>query len=134
MVAAPSINRLDSADFSTFPASHGRCRIDRLILTDFRSYHDLEMRTAALPVVLYGENGAGKTNILEALSCLAPGRGLRGAAHADLARHKGAGGWAVVAEMTTADGTHKVASGQPANAAAGERRQMRLNGERQGGA
>ncbi len=122
-----------SAPPSTAPrAAAPRCVVDRLVLTDFRSYADLRVETAAKPVVLYGENGAGKTNVLEAVSCLAPGRGLRGAAHADLARHKGAGGWAVVAETTGPDGSHKVASGQEANAAPGERRQMRLDGEKQG--
>lgn len=132
MAAIPSIRPQDGPAPMAVHSSNPRCLIDRLILTDFRSYSALRLETAAMPVVLYGENGAGKTNILEAVSCLAPGRGLRGAAHADLARHQGAGGWAVVAETTGPDGLHKIASGQEVDAAPGERRQMRLDGERQG--
>lgn len=117
---------------SMSPLTAPRCVVERLVLTDFRSYADLTLETAGQPVVLYGENGAGKTNVLEAVSCLAPGRGLRGAAHADLARHQGAGGWAVVAETQGPDGDHKIASGQEPDVAPGERRQMRLDGEKQG--
>ena len=49
----------------------------RLVLGDFRSYGALRLEVDARPVVLTGPNGAGKTNLLEALSFLAPGRGLR---------------------------------------------------------
>ena len=51
----------------------------RLDLTDFRSYETARLEVDARPVVLTGPNGAGKTNLLEAVSFLAPGRGLRGA-------------------------------------------------------
>src|SRR5437763_668123 len=51
----------------------------RLSLTNFRSYGRAELRVDALPVVLAGANGSGKTNLLEAISLLSPGRGLRGA-------------------------------------------------------
>lgn len=67
--------------------------IARLALTDFRNHADaLIAPDIATPtgtmVVLTGENGAGKTNILEAISLLAPGRGLRGAALVDMARQE----------------------------------------------
>ncbi len=58
----------------------------RLTLTDFRSHAALDLALDERPVCLHGPNGAGKTNILEALTMLAPGRGLRGAALLDVAR------------------------------------------------
>jgi DNA replication and repair protein RecF len=66
-----------------------------LALSDFRSYADLALPVAAPLVALAGENGAGKTNILEAISLLTPGRGLRRAEFADMARSGAAGGFAV---------------------------------------
>jgi recombinational DNA repair ATPase RecF len=51
--------------------------IRHLVLTRFRNYEHLEIALDARPVVLIGPNGAGKTNIMEAISLLAPGRGLR---------------------------------------------------------
>ncbi|MEM9234624.1 MAG: DNA replication/repair protein RecF [Pseudomonadota bacterium] len=70
-------------------------RVRRIALRDFRSYTALDLETDASAVVLYGPNGAGKTNLLEALSLMGPGRGLRRAAAADVARQQGAGGWGV---------------------------------------
>ncbi|MGE0664127.1 MAG: DNA replication/repair protein RecF [Hyphomonadaceae bacterium] len=60
--------------------------VSRLTLTDFRNHAALDLELDARPVCLYGPNGAGKTNILEALTMLAPGRGLRGASLTDVAR------------------------------------------------
>ena len=54
--------------------------LTRLRLTDFRSHTALDLKLDARPVCLFGANGAGKTNILEAISQLGPGRGLRAAA------------------------------------------------------
>ena len=54
--------------------------VSRLTLTDFRSYPAATIEPGAGFVLLFGENGAGKTNLLEAVSMLTPGRGLRGAA------------------------------------------------------
>ncbi|WP_239025022.1 DNA replication/repair protein RecF [Rhodoligotrophos defluvii] len=73
--------------------------LTRLTLTDFRNYARLRLDVDAGPVVLTGPNGAGKTNLLEALSVLCPGRGLRSATYADMARHDGSGGWAIAAEL-----------------------------------
>ena len=73
--------------------------LTRLTLTDFRNYAGLRLDVAARLVALTGPNGAGKTNLLEAISLLAPGRGLRGAAYEDLARKDGAGAWAIAAEV-----------------------------------
>ena len=63
-----------------------RVAITRLMLTNFRSYGMLDLRVEGRHVVLVGPNGAGKTNVLEALSMLAPGRGLRGVKLSELAR------------------------------------------------
>jgi DNA replication and repair protein RecF len=73
-------------------------------------------------VLLFGENGAGKTNLLEAVSLLTPGRGLRGAALGEMARQGGAGGFAVAARLGDVD------IGTGTQPAAPERRQVRING------
>ena len=73
--------------------------VRRLLLHDFRSYAGLDLRIDGSAVVLTGDNGAGKTNLLEALSLLTPGRGLRRAESVEMARQGGAGGWAVSIEL-----------------------------------
>jgi DNA replication and repair protein RecF len=74
--------------------------IRRLTLTNFRSYHAAQISLdRAGPVVLTGANGAGKTNLIEAISLLAPGRGLRRATMDELAFSEGDGAWAVSAEI-----------------------------------
>jgi DNA replication and repair protein RecF len=69
-------------------------RIARLILKNFRSYAALDLAVTAPLVALTGENGAGKTNALEAISLFTPGRGLRRAELAEMARIGGAGNFA----------------------------------------
>ena len=74
--------------------------IRRLTLANFRSYHAAQIELGpAGPVVLTGANGAGKTNLIEAISLLAPGRGLRRATTEELAFSEGDGAWAVSAEI-----------------------------------
>ena len=68
--------------------------VTRLALTDFRNHAEALIAPGPGFVILSGENGAGKTNILEAVSLLTPGRGLRGATLSDMARHDGPGGFA----------------------------------------
>jgi DNA replication and repair protein RecF len=68
--------------------------VARLILQDFRSYETLDLPVEGRILALTGENGAGKTNVLEALSLFTPGRGLRRAELPDMARQGGAGGFA----------------------------------------
>jgi DNA replication and repair protein RecF len=76
------------------------CFIRRLALSDFRSYRAAQVAIERSgPVVLTGANGAGKTNMIEAVSLLAPGRGLRRAGLDELACTEGHGGWAVSAEV-----------------------------------
>lgn len=74
--------------------------IRRLTLSNFRSYHAAQVQLdRAGPVVLTGANGAGKTNLIEAISLLAPGRGLRRATMEELAFSEGDGAWAISAEI-----------------------------------
>jgi DNA replication and repair protein RecF len=96
--------------------------LNRLTLTDFRSYASAAIEPEPGFVLLFGENGAGKTNLLEAVSMLAPGRGLRGAALSDMAREGGSGAWAAAARLGEVD------LGTGTLAAAPERRQVRING------
>jgi DNA replication and repair protein RecF len=105
--------------------------LDRLSLTNFRSYADALIAPGPGFVVLTGENGAGKTNVLEAVSLLSPGRGLRGASLAEMSRSDGAGGFAVAARLSIplpSRGENFVDIGTGTAAAAPERRQVRING------
>jgi DNA replication and repair protein RecF len=86
-------------------------RFTRLILTDFRSYASLTWHPQARISVLVGPNGTGKTNLLEAVSLLTPGRGLRGARMADLVRHGAPAGWAVAARFVTGSGETDIGTG-----------------------
>jgi DNA replication and repair protein RecF len=79
-------------------------RVHRLIVSDFRNYEALDLQIEGQMVALSGENGAGKTNILEALSLLSPGRGLRRADFQDIIRQNGSGSFAVSVEMDGALG------------------------------
>jgi DNA replication and repair protein RecF len=74
-------------------------RIRRLTLTNFRSYRSAQIEAGGELVVLTGPNGAGKTNLIEAISFLAPGRGLRRATLEDVAFSEGDGSWAVSADV-----------------------------------
>ena len=74
--------------------------VSRLALTDFRSYASVTLEPGPGFVLLFGENGAGKTNLLEAVSMLAPGRGLRGAPLSEMARKSASGGWAVASQLS----------------------------------
>ena len=71
----------------------------RLTLAQFRSWPRLDLDLDARPVALHGPNGSGKTNVLEAVSMLSPGRGMRGAAPADQARQGVGAGWRIRAEI-----------------------------------
>lgn len=106
--------------------------IRRLALTNFRSYHAASLVVSDDgPVVLTGPNGAGKTNLLEAISFLAPGRGLRRAALEDAAFSEGDGGWAVAAEIEGALGLATLGTGidPPAGEGASIGRRARIDRE-----
>jgi DNA replication and repair protein RecF len=92
-------------------------RIRRLTLNNFRSYHAAQIEIAANLVVLVGPNGAGKTNLIEAISFLAPGRGLRRATLTEVAFMEGDGSWAMAADVEGALGLATLGTGieAPAN-------------------
>jgi DNA replication and repair protein RecF len=96
--------------------------LTRLSLTDFRNYAAASFRPAQQFVVLHGANGAGKTNILEAVSLLVPGRGLRGASLGEVSRSGGNGGFTVAAEIEDISLGTGVAPDAPG------RRKVRING------
>jgi DNA replication and repair protein RecF len=96
--------------------------VTRLVLTDFRNHADAVIAPGPGFVVLTGENGAGKTNVLEAVSLLAPGRGLRRAPLSEMARQGGSGGFGVAAKLDETEIGTGTLSGAP------ERRLVRVNG------
>lgn len=98
--------------------------LTRLRLTDFRNHTALDLKLDERPVCLWGANGAGKTNILEAISQLGPGRGLRAAALPDMTRHDAAGGWTVAATLNE---DRKIGVGLETTGS-GAKRTVRLDG------
>ena len=86
-------------------------RIHRLTLTHFRNYRAASLETHGDVVVLVGANGAGKTNCIEAISFLSPGRGLRRATLEDVGDNQGDGSWAVSAEIEGALGLATLGTG-----------------------
>src|ERR1700745_874901 len=76
----------------------------RLSLTHFRSYRTTSLGVSGDLIALVGPNGRGKSNCLEAISLLSPGRGLRRATLDDIADNQGDGSWAVSAEVEGALG------------------------------
>ena len=93
--------------------------VTRLTLSDFRNYRSLRIEADITPIVITGENGSGKTNILEAISFLTPGRGLRGAKLADIKRIlppeeeilSTNSGWSVAAEILKNDEEYLIGTG-----------------------
>lgn len=85
--------------------------ISRLKLADFRNYDSLSLELAPGMVVFSGDNGAGKTNLLEAISLLSPGRGLRRATYDEIARNGAASGFAVHARLEGPFGACEIGTG-----------------------
>ena len=139
------------------PAPSPRLWLARLALSGFRCYDRVELEADGRPVVLCGPNGAGKTNLLEAVSLLAPGRGLRRARLSEMARRpphglsqglshgeadrEAAGGspegspWAVAATIVTPEGPREIGTGRElasgpgaGDEKAGERRVVKIDG------
>jgi DNA replication and repair protein RecF len=112
-----------------------RPAVVRLALTEFRGYAAARLAVAPAPVVLTGPNGAGKTNLLEAISFLAPGRGLRRARLSEIDRRPngaadapGVAPWTLWAEVLSRDGTVEIGTGRDAGSDGGERRHLRIDG------
>jgi DNA replication and repair protein RecF len=104
-------------------------RLTRLTLSQFRNWRALTWRPAGRLAVFSGANGGGKTNLLEAVSLLLPGRGLRGARLAELARRgpDATGTWAVAGRFDTPNGPADIGTGTPPDGPA-DRRTFRLDG------
>ena len=101
-----------------------------LKLSDFRNYAAARLDLDARPVVLVGENGSGKTNLLEAVSLLGPGHGLRGRPYAELARKDGHGGFAIAASVRTRHGELDIGTGSAPRAGEdGTGRTVRIAGK-----
>ncbi|RZK78208.1 MAG: DNA replication and repair protein RecF, partial [Methylobacterium sp.] len=86
-------------------------RLTRLICRDFRNHADLDLAVDRRFVALVGENGAGKTNLLEAISLFSPGRGLRRADLAAMPRSGGPGGFAVSMTLAGDETEHRIGTG-----------------------
>jgi DNA replication and repair protein RecF len=107
-----------------------RYAVRRLALTEFRCYAQLRLEVEAHFVVLTGPNGAGKTNLLEALSFLAPGRGLRRARLDAVGRINGTAHWVVAATLATPEGRLEIGTGRDPDAGEGSlRRVVRIDGK-----
>jgi len=103
----------------------------RLTLNNFRNYHAASLEVDAATIALVGANGAGKTNLIEAISFLAPGRGLRRATLDEVAFSEGDGAWAVAAEVEGALGLATLGTGieRPADDGATIQRKCRIDRE-----
>ena len=114
---------------SAEPRFRAAMAVRRLRLTEFRNYRALRHDFACAPVVLSGPNGSGKTNLLEALSLLGPGRGLRSARLGELRRRTAPCGaaWAVAARVDSARGETDIGTGEDARPTAA-RRAVRIDG------
>jgi len=110
-----------------------RAVLRRLTLTDFRSYTRASLALDGRAVYLFGANGAGKTNLLEAVSLLSPGRGLRGAAIAEIGRRAPGEAqgraWAVAADLEGDDPGQTLTLGAGTEAPGAARRLVRIEGE-----
>ena len=128
------VRRSDAADGGEAAvALANRVWIERLQLTDFRNYAGLSLSVGAAPVVLTGANGSGKTNLLEAISLLTSGQGLRRAPYPELTR-MGRPSWAVAARLVTPVGPVDVGTGLTPDANGGRgARIVRIDGETQSG-
>ncbi|CCA91590.1 DNA replication/repair protein RecF [Novosphingobium sp. PP1Y] len=101
--------------------------LDRILLSRFRNHRETAVEGTAQFNLLVGENGAGKTNVLEAISLMAPGRGLRRAGLSDMPAQGSEGGFAVSALLMTPDG-EPVRLGTGVAAERPGRRLVQING------
>jgi DNA replication and repair protein RecF len=100
-------------------------RVQSLKLNNFRSYDTLDCTFRGCSVVLLGSNGSGKTNILESLSLLSPGRGLRRAPFEQFRNFKGPAEWGINATVLSNNSSYKISTGIPAGRIKG--REVRIN-------
>jgi DNA replication and repair protein RecF len=128
MTASPNSALAYSPDVAT-GAAPAPLAVRQVRLTDFRNYRQLRLDCGVEPVVLVGPNGAGKTNLLEALSFLAPGRGLRRARLDEVTRRPDGATWAVAATLDTPEGRLAIGTGlEPGRDGGLPRRVVRIDG------
>lgn len=102
--------------------------VNHLKLTDFRNYAELSLKLDGRHVVLTGDNGSGKTNLMEAVSFLSPGRGLRRAAYADVVRKDATNGFTVFADIEGMAGEASIGTGVDGPGEEAANRRLRVNG------
>lgn len=107
--------------------------LSRLSLTQFRNYDEAVIETGPDPVALTGRNGAGKTNILEAISLLTPGRGLRRAKLSELDTRETGGAWSIAARLHGRQGETRIGTGRDPESPEGDKRLIRIDGKPQRG-
>lgn len=134
-MTAPAVSALAYASDAVTGAAPAILAVRQLRLTDFRNYRQLRLDCDRTPVVLVGPNGVGKTNVLEALSFLAPGRGLRRARLDEVGNRTpsmpvAGAAWAVAATLDTPEGRLAVGTGlEPGKGEGGlPRRVVRIDG------
>ena len=113
-------------------AAGPRVWVEELRLTDFRNYPSLALSAGPGPIALVGPNGSGKTNLIEAVSLLTAGQGLRRAPYPELTRI-GAADWAVAATVQTPQGRTRIGTGLQRQDGARSGRSVRVDGEPQSG-
>lgn len=110
-------------------ANRAQTHLTRLTLTNFRNYAALSLDLRPGAVIFTGDNGAGKTNLLEAISLFTPGRGLRRAPYGEIAREGGDGGFALHTRLDGPLGEIEIGTGVAGGEAPGEGgRRVRING------
>ncbi len=103
-------------------------RIKSLKLINFRSHSDFNLELSGKPVAIIGDNGAGKTNILEAISLLSPGRGLRNSKFSEMVKDDNMLPWGVNFEILSNDKTYQISSGLKDNH---KGRDIKINGKKE---
>jgi len=124
----------DAVSAAPNPAeSADRQWVERLALTDFRNYVSAKLELDSRPVVLVGDNGAGKTNLLEAVSLLAAGHGLRRSSYGELTRRDASDGWAVAARLHGGGQVTEIGTGLAGLEEGASGRRVRIDGRRVSG-
>ena len=126
------MTRASHDDHPIIESSHHaptRTHVKSLRLSFFRNYLNTPVKAEGHSIVLVGPNGSGKTNILEAISLLTPGRGLRRASLGDLDNNSGSGSWSVTAEVCGMQGAVFIGTGRDSESPETEKRIVKIDGK-----
>ena len=115
--------------FPTPSPSHTPLSVGKISLSSYRNYRSARLLTEPVPVILTGDNGSGKTNLLEAISLLVPGRGMRRAALSDLQNLQSPEPWAVAVELRSPNGLLTIGTGRDPQESDTERRLVHIDGK-----